>query len=100
MAGVEYLFQHTPQVVEIIDFDENTILHTAIFCGKWADKWPGEIVLIVNETNSVGDRPLHLATSKNRVKEVQWLIENEANNKMKYSNGLTVLDISKQCQFD
>lgn len=39
-------FQHRPQVVEIIDIDENTILHMAIICGKWPVSGPIMIVRV------------------------------------------------------
>ncbi|CAL2247758.1 unnamed protein product [Prunus armeniaca] len=97
---VKELLRHRPDSKEFRNFNEENILHVAARCGKDnVVKYflkRGELQMLINEKDSDGNTPLHLATMHHHPKVVYRLAwDTRTNLKLLNGRGMTALDITE-----
>ncbi|CAL2247810.1 unnamed protein product [Prunus armeniaca] len=97
---VKELLRHCPDSKELKNFNGENVLHVAARCGKdnlvkyFLKK--GEFRMLINQKDSDGNTPLHLATMHHHPKVVYRLAwDTRTNLKLLNGSGMTALDITE-----
>ena len=100
-AKMNALLDAQARLINVADYDENTLLHLAVLRG-----YTGEVEDLlarhakVNARNSVGITPLHLAAKLNRIEPVKLLLANKPHLSIRDQRGWTALTWATKTHHD